>query len=504
MSITSRGKTWELLHSLWIGWTFTLGFFNWVAFLYIGFRARRKKWIAWGVLYSLSFVLVMILPDAQALKGWLGNVVILWTLVGGIASILHAFRVRSEYLLRLEARQTAQRAAVEMLRAGPYAQYSTGTRETTRDQKTQAAERAPESPARQMQPSPITATSPATPTNSVENATLPPFTTNSDTLPTPAAAPVSSVPARRADNLPREHASSSGVQPVGTTSDEHQIPTRRIDYAIPSTYPFPIAYGYRLLDSIVSPLDLYKEQLRVAENLLAFLGSVSLALLLEQDREATKIDPAEYWRAGISPGDWKDIIARCSKVFVTHKDNSLGMAIQRLNIGSEKKGFGADIALLISAKNDFKHDRGPSTEEDFSEASEVVRAALGRSMGALAFFASHPIRQVLDINVDRRGDRCLLKCLRYTGDHPGLPQEEITLSAPLHRGDLFIELADQTWVTLYPFLTARTCPRCKVRETYFIDKWDTRKAVVHVKSFERGHTEDTAEVSRALEEWKGS
>jgi hypothetical protein len=45
MSVTAKGKRWEILHSLWIGWTFTLGIFNWVAYFYIGIRARQRKWM---------------------------------------------------------------------------------------------------------------------------------------------------------------------------------------------------------------------------------------------------------------------------------------------------------------------------------------------------------------------------------------------------------------------------------------------------------------------------
>ena len=55
--------------------------------------------------------------------------------------------------------------------------------------------------------------------------------------------------------------------------------------------------------SIVDSRDLYREQLRIAENILAFLASVSLVLLRKQDRDEAGIDLKEYWRSGISPGD---------------------------------------------------------------------------------------------------------------------------------------------------------------------------------------------------------
>ena len=58
MSVTAKGKRWEILHSLWIGWTLTVFFYS-VAFFYIGFRTGQKKWIFWGLGYFAPFVLFM-------------------------------------------------------------------------------------------------------------------------------------------------------------------------------------------------------------------------------------------------------------------------------------------------------------------------------------------------------------------------------------------------------------------------------------------------------------
>jgi len=48
---------------------------------------------------------------------------------------------------------------------------------------------------------------------------------------------------------------------------------------------------------------------------------------------------------------------------------------------------------LIRAKNDYKHDRGPSSLEDVMIASDEVQAMLRRRMEALAFFAESPMRR---------------------------------------------------------------------------------------------------------------
>src|SRR5579859_3721168 len=51
-------------------------------------------------------------------------------------------------------------------------------------------------------------------------------------------------------------------------------------FQIRNFYLFLLAFGYRQLSSLTTPQDHYRELLRVAENILAFLGSVSLALAL--------------------------------------------------------------------------------------------------------------------------------------------------------------------------------------------------------------------------------
>lgn len=106
MSATKRGARWELLHSLWIGWTFTLSFFNWVAFLYVGIRVGRKRWLLWGVFYSIPFVLAMALPN---LNGWPGDLVVALTFLMGVMGIIHAFLIRKDYLSRLVKKHDYQK-----------------------------------------------------------------------------------------------------------------------------------------------------------------------------------------------------------------------------------------------------------------------------------------------------------------------------------------------------------------------------------------------------------
>lgn len=273
-----------------------------------------------------------------------------------------------------------------------------------------------------------------------------------------------------------------------------------LGFQVANFYPFPIAYGYRLLASISNPTDLYKEQLRIGENILAFLASVAMSLIQSSDRTSVGLNVREIWDGGASPGHWRDIVGKCCKVLSTYKEHPLASCIVALNITSEKRGFGAAMLKLIMAKNAFKHDRGPRTEEDFVAETKEMQLTLDACIKALAFFTEHPIRQVVDQDVTRTGE-VRLRCLTLVGDHPGLPQEEIPNRIPLTKRDLYIAAADVGWVTLFPLLVARNCPACKTRETFFIDKWNRGKATAKLKSFERGHEEESNDVLQNMGTW---
>ncbi len=477
MSITAKGKKWEILHSLWIGWTFTLLFY-WVAFLYIGFRTKQKKWVLWGLGYAVSLLLLDIATRVNTLGSWQSNVaIILWILLI-LMSIVHAFIARKEYLLRLEALQRQKPHGGTSLKRRLAAEYGTGFPEEASSSNSISS------------PLVVDATMPDRGQKEIADR------------PTDAVSPSTLAATTPQRNISKRTLASSGDTEAATLP---QIWSgSELDYRISSAYPFPLAFGFRSLASVVDHRDLYREQLRVAENMLAFIGSIALSLLEEEDRGEAEIDPKEYWLTGISPGDWKDIVARCSRVLAKYEDNSLASDLKKLNIRSEKKGFGSDVAALIRVKNDYKHDRGPVVLEDIADASKETQERLRRCMEALAFLTAHPIRQVEDFDVGRRGGGVILKCLRYTGDHPSFPQEEVAFDRALPRGDLFLEPSQQDWVPLFPFITTMTCSHCKARETYFIDSWDIRRGTARMKSFERGHTMLNEEVAEALLEWSNN
>ncbi|MEN6292689.1 MAG: helix-hairpin-helix domain-containing protein [Methanobacterium sp.] len=111
MTVTSKGTMWEIINSWWILLTLPFGFSSWVAFLYIGLTAKERKWILWGAVYSLTFVMNMVIGSDPKLEyfilvpenSWVitlrdCTLFILWPV-----SIIHAFYIRNDYLRKLES-----------------------------------------------------------------------------------------------------------------------------------------------------------------------------------------------------------------------------------------------------------------------------------------------------------------------------------------------------------------------------------------------------------------
>ncbi len=496
VSVTSFGRNWELRHSLWVAWTFAIGLFSWVAFLYVAFRVRRLRWFLWGVVYLLPVAAFLFAPTKEIENFASGLGLVAW-----LVSAVHAFAIRNDYLVRLE-RRLQETAGEDSLVPHPFeAEYARrvtklSSVETTRQGSHDPAPGVTEGYSEKAATHPTGDHAPSgTPSHGASSGSGEPDAG-------PQGKPPSAAPAEVQTGNP---ASDQTRRPVSANADigfdGGQGVTRK---AIAETYPLPIAYSWSLLEGLWDPRDRYREQLRHTENILAFLGSVSLSILNEEDYEKAQLDLRVPWQGGISFGAWKLIVQRCAKVFRGYRDHPLAADIRRLNIGSEDNGFGADAAALIRARNDFHHGRGPTMEEDVLAASNEAQVRLQRCMEALSFFIEYPVRLVQDFDVDRRNDDFILKCLRLEGDGPGFPQEKVSFPKALPRGDLVLDLGDANWAQLYPFVVASNCPHCRYRETYFIDRWDDRKGTVVLKSFERGHTEEKKEIAGTLASLAGA
>jgi DNA uptake protein ComE-like DNA-binding protein len=119
---TPKGSFWKIRKSWWILLTFTI-IFNWVAFFIIGSKVKHKKWKMYGALYAIPFILVMTIGDRFETADWQWDIVGLALLGGWIASMIHAFRIRKEYLYRLEAIELREPYEDYQLRGQIQAEY---------------------------------------------------------------------------------------------------------------------------------------------------------------------------------------------------------------------------------------------------------------------------------------------------------------------------------------------------------------------------------------------
>lgn len=288
-----------------------------------------------------------------------------------------------------------------------------------------------------------------------------------------------------------------------------------LDYQIRNYYPFPIAFTYRNLSAVHSKPRLYQEQLRVSENLLAFLGIIGLSLAAGANQIATgDYNELSYRRignkfaSGVSPGHWYQIAYHSAKFIKDNLHSAFSSSFSNLwfkGRGSSLSDFGKVLKKIIEWKNDFKHDRGPKTDYQYEEMVKELNHKLEFCYDKLSFFVQYPIRLVKDMDIDWETEKRILDTLVYKGDHPGLKQERVEHEQTLPKNKLYLETSDENWVNLYPLMSVRYCPQCENRETYFYDRWDGPGHKARLKSFERGHThdddQDAEEASADFEHW---
>ena len=83
---------WWWRHSLWVAWTFTGGFLNWAAFVYIGVRAQHLPWALLGFVYLMPLILTILAIGTPLLQ-----VMIAIQLVVSVISVANALYLRPYY-----------------------------------------------------------------------------------------------------------------------------------------------------------------------------------------------------------------------------------------------------------------------------------------------------------------------------------------------------------------------------------------------------------------------
>ncbi len=118
MAVTKRGLAWEFLQSFWILFTL-IPLLNWVAFLYIAARVKQWKWVQWAFIYLIPCALLIYaletIPHIDDDPAKAGIAMALF-LLGILVSIIHAFLVMGEFLVRLDVKTKVAEEKLEQLR----------------------------------------------------------------------------------------------------------------------------------------------------------------------------------------------------------------------------------------------------------------------------------------------------------------------------------------------------------------------------------------------------
>ncbi len=288
------------------------------------------------------------------------------------------------------------------------------------------------------------------------------------------------------------------------------LQVEHLDFQVRNFYPYPVAYSYRTLSAFQQPAELYQEQLRVAENVLAFLGILGVALaahggkLTEQESSHLPIrELLGAWEGGISPGHWQALGRRAA---LTMRDPQQTDAMQDFaslwfkGKGTKASDLAKKIQSLVTLKNDHKHDRGPKTPVQLEKGTRELQELIDGMLAGIRVLLRYPLRLVVDTDIDWQTTEVVADTLLYAGDHPGLQKERVTLPRPLPKDKLYAILPEDEWIPLYPLVDVRYCSRCDTRETYFIDAWNGPGDSPKLKSFERGHKLDDPDVAALLSE----
>lgn len=100
-----KSAWWKVRHSLWMVFAF-IWFINWTPFMYVGIRARKRKWILSSIIYMVACIGPFILRGRNETS--LYNIMMAVFIVAWLFGIVHAFIIRKEFLFIIAATEKSR------------------------------------------------------------------------------------------------------------------------------------------------------------------------------------------------------------------------------------------------------------------------------------------------------------------------------------------------------------------------------------------------------------
>jgi hypothetical protein len=259
-------------------------------------------------------------------------------------------------------------------------------------------------------------------------------------------------------------------------------------YLVRNLYPSTIAFPYHCINAVAvsHPTDRIRKQLSVAETLLAFVGSLVLALSRPPSSDVVKaFDDIRSF----SEGHWRNLGTRAAGMLPSGREGDLESCLRALFRGN----FARRAGRLVEIRNHFHHGRDYGSDE----LSELLRGC----MDELAFLVRFPLFRVCGlVGSKRQTNEIVHEIEKYLGAETVHERMRIPLTGLLHDG-LYVQ-TDTGPVELFPFLTVRRCPDCSQDETYFLDRLGKGRHGWLIKSFERGHQLEDHDIADGLSRWR--
>jgi hypothetical protein len=301
------------------------------------------------------------------------------------------------------------------------------------------------------------------------------------------------------DSLDQLHASLNILKSQLLTIKYGLLQSADLSHRIRNYYPLPLSYPYRVLQAEHAKVRVLKQVYRTAEVQIAFLSSLAFVLGPKPEGK-TKERVLSSWKGkGATFGTWMGVLSEVASK-LDPSASPLHKSLKQL-IGTPGKPsrYIASAQWLNEQRDRFHHEDLP----EGSELEELVSQALDRlsvCYTELGFVMSCEFLLVLDFNTSRDRKTFKAQCLLYSGDHPACRVVERQSLDPITKDDIYMVVEGLPWYPLFPFILCRFCPRCHVRETYYVDAFG-KNVPAKLKSFERGHTETSQEIADALATW---
>lgn len=283
------------------------------------------------------------------------------------------------------------------------------------------------------------------------------------------------------------------VLAVGRRIRQRQRAAQQIDdlsYRLRTGFPHPLAYRWRMAETVQPTLDGYRDVLECAETAICYLALVALVMMRAVKEPVKYLDTISQRLTqighGTNFGDWVAILREVQgnkslKQMKTVPFYEIARFLDEENVDQA-------LVLLTQNRNDNAHGRGPHGPE-IPEKIDESQLALQTLLEATEFLAEFPLRYIEDVQRDSIAGVTTYHYRNLMGDHSIIGVEEAqTDMVELEAHSLYLMNRSGELHLMRPFLTRQECPDCKTWELFYLDTYSAREGTCTLKSMTTNHT----------------